>query len=120
MPRIARGVEGGSSLAASAGPPDWDRGFSALPAPFGALFDPPLELLPGLLLEVPFDPLDCAVQTVAQSNPIAKSAMTEEDQPKWRGTRYILITFLVVLHSSRSLKLRSTPAKPLRLGPKGC
>jgi hypothetical protein len=62
-------------------------------------------LLLELLLEVPLDPLDCAVQTVAQSNPIAISTMTEENQPKWRGGLGILITFLVVLHSSRSLKL---------------
>jgi len=77
-------------------------------------------LLRGLLLEVPFDPLDCAAQTVAQSNTVARIAITEKNQPKWRGAVVILITFLVVLYSSRSLKLRSTPAKPLRLGPKWC
>jgi hypothetical protein len=78
------------------------RDFSELPALFPG---PLLELLLELLLEVPLDPLDCAVQTVAQSNPIAISTMTEEDQPKWRGGLDILITSLVVLHSSRSLKL---------------
>jgi hypothetical protein len=91
-----------------------------LPAPFGALFDPPLELLPGLLLEVPFDPLDCAAQTVAQSNPVTKNAITGKNQPKWRGTVDMLITFLVVPHCSPSLKLRNTPAKSLRPGPKWC